>query len=212
MASARKRTGRRAGARLRVELDDQPLVDLDGQRHLGTLRKVRHRTGELAGVPVQVRRRVGRQVQRFAHVHEVLRLVGELDRLAGLDLRARDVDAATLDVDVAVAHELAGLAHGQGEPQPEAHGVEPRLQLADQLLAGDATLFCGAREVPAELLLAHAVDRAELLLLEQAHLVLGEALAPAAVLARRVWPLAGRAIGPTAHGRADAPAHLVTRS
>src|SRR5262249_32431377 len=162
----------------------------------------------LARVPVEVRRGVRRQLERLADVDEVLRLVGELDRLAGLDLRARDVDAAAVDPDVAVAHELACLAHREGEPEPEAHGVEARLELADEFLAGDAAAAGRPVEVAAELPLADAVDRAELLLLEQPHLVLREALAPASVLARRIRPLARRAIGTSADGRADAPTHL----
>src|SRR6266540_4877962 len=123
-----------------------------------------------------------------------------------------DMVPAAGPLHVAVADQLPGLAHGEREAQAEAHGVQPGLQLADQFLAGHTLAAGGTIEVPAELALAHAVDGAELLLLHQPHLVLREALAPTAVLARRIGPLARRAIGPSAHGRADAPAHLVSRS
>ena len=111
-----------------------------------------------------------------------------------------------------MGHELAGLPHGQREPQPEHDRVGTGLELAEQLLAGDARAALGPREVTAELTFPDAVDGPELLLLDQAHLVLGEALAAPPVLARRIGPLVGWAVGTAAHWRAHAPAHPMTRS
>ncbi len=70
----------------------------------------------------------------------------------------------------------------------------------------------GPLVVAAHLLLTHPVDVTELLLLHQAGLVLGDALAPPAVLARRIGSLVGRTVRPPAEGFADTPAHLVVRS
>ena len=80
------------------------------------------------------------ELDRLAHVDEVLRLVRELDRVLGLDLRAGDVEAAAVHHDVAVTDELAGLPLGESEPQTEDDRVQTRLELADQLLAGDPAL------------------------------------------------------------------------
>ena len=66
--------------------------------------------------------------------------------------------------------------------------------------------------VAAHLALAHAVDRAELLLLDQTRLVLGDALAAAAVLAGRVGSLVRRAVGSSAERRADAATGAVLGS
>jgi hypothetical protein len=87
---------------------------------------------------------------------------------------------------VAVADELAGLAPGGGETEPHQHVVEPALEQAQQVLAGDALLPRGLVVVAAELLLQHLVVAARLLLLAQLHPVLGLAHPPAPVLARRV--------------------------
>ena len=108
--------------------------------------------------------------------------------------------------------ELARLTGGEREPQAERHGIEPRLELAEQLLARDASLAAGPIVVDAHLPLADAVDRAELLLLEQPNLVLGYALTAAAVLPGRVGALVGRAVRPPAEGRADPAAHPMSWS
>src|SRR5919198_911981 len=150
---------------------------------------------ELVRVAVQVGGRVGRELDRLAHVDEVLGLVGQLDGVLGPDLGARDVDPAAVHLDMAVADELAGLPLGQREPEAQDHGVQAGLELAEQLLARDPGLSVGPVVVAAHLPLADPVDVAELLLLEQPDLVLGEALAPVPVLARWIGALDGRAIG-----------------
>src|SRR5438093_7071081 len=155
-------------------------------------------------------RQVRVDVEELANREEVARLPADPACLSGPDLDRRDVNALAVDLEVAVRDELAGLAHGQREPEPERDRVGAGLQLAEELLAGDALAPLGAFEVAAELALADAVDRAELLLLDQSHLVLGEPLAAAAVQARRIGTLVRRAIGASADGRANAPADPMT--
>src|SRR5215211_9155099 len=195
-----------------VELDDQPLFDRDRERDLVALGQTGHRALELVGVAVQVRGRVGRELDRLVHVDEVLGLVRELDRVLGLDLRAGHVEAAAVQLHVAVADELAGLALGEREPEPQDHGVQTGLELADELLAGDGALAARPLVVRAHLAFADPVDVAELLLLEQADLVLGEALAAPPVHAGGVGALGRRAVRAPTQGDAGAAAHPMTRS
>src|SRR5205807_355302 len=139
-------------------------------------------------------------------------LLTDSDGLARTHLDGGHVHAASVDLDVTVRNELAGLALREREPEPEHDGVRARLELAEQLLAGDADLALGAREVAPELALADPVDGSQFLLLHQTHLVLGEALATATVQSRRIGSLVGRAIGTPAHRRTHAPAHAMTRT
>src|SRR5262245_34436887 len=201
-----------ASERLGVELDDQPLLDGNRERDLVALGETRHRALELVRVAVQVRRRIGRELDRLAHVDEVLGLVRELDGVLGLDLGARDVDPAAVHLDVAVADELAGLPLGQREPEPEDHGIEAGLELSEELLARDPGLATGALVVAAHLAFADPVDVTQLLLLEQPDLILGDALAAVAVLARRIGTLDSRAIGAPTKGLPGPATHPMTRS
>ena len=89
----RWRTGlRRVAGRcrrgLRVELDDEPLLDRDRERDFAALGVPGERALELVLVHVHVGRRVGRELEGLPHVDEGLRLVGDLDRLPGPDLGA----------------------------------------------------------------------------------------------------------------------------
>src|SRR5581483_2041419 len=101
-------------------------------------------------------------------------------------LVARDVHPAAVDVEVAVAHELARLRAGGGEAEAVDDVVEPRLEHPQQLLAGDTGALGRLLVVRAELLLEQAVVPARLLLLAQLEQVLALLDAAAAVLARRV--------------------------
>src|ERR1700722_5297615 len=97
---------------------------------------------------------------------------------------ARNVDALAVDQHVAVAYELAGPAAAGAPAGPEDDVVEAELQVAQQVLTGDATLAVGLLVHVAELLLQDPVDAARLLLLAQLGQVLGAlAHAVAAVLA-----------------------------
>ena len=140
------------------------------------------------------------------------RLLGEADLLPGLHLSARNVDPLAVDQHVAVGHELAGLMDREREPETEDHGVDPGLELLEQLLAGHAHRPVRALVVLAHLPLAHRVDRPHLLLLDEPRLVLGDPLAATAVHAGWVGPLVGRTIGAPTQRGADTSAHAVLGS
>jgi hypothetical protein len=77
----------------------------------------------------------------------------QLDDIALADPVAGDVHPAAVDVDVAVAHELAGLGTG-GRPTGAEHDVvESLLEHAEQVLAGHALLAGGLLVEVAELTL-----------------------------------------------------------
>ena len=114
------------------------LVDRDRERDLVTLREPREHARALVLVPVEVRGRVGGDLEGLADRDEVLRLRRQRDRLPGLHLGAGDVDPLAVERDVAVGDQLAGLAGGEREAEPQADRVQTRLELADQLLAGHA--------------------------------------------------------------------------
>src|SRR5207247_4589660 len=139
----------------------------------------------------------------LVHEHEVFRLVRERERLLGLHLSARNVDATAVHLHVAVRDELTCLSLAERPSESQDHGIEARLELAAHLLAGDPGAAARLLVVAAHLPLAHAVDRAELLLLEQADLVLGEPLAAPSVLSGRVRSLDSRAVRPPAEGLPD---------
>src|SRR3954454_14919818 len=114
---------------------------------------------------------------------------------------AGDVDLDAVDQHVAVPHELAGGVTRLGEPGPVDDVVEPRLEDAQQVLAGLPGAAVRLFVVAAELLLEDAVDARRLLLLAHLEQVLALLGARAAVLTRRVGPdldraLRGLALGP----------------
>src|SRR5262249_19034724 len=81
------------------------------------------------------------------------------------------------------------------EPETIGDVVETALQQLQQRLAGDAAGALGLLEVPAELILEHAVDTLHLLLLAQLDSVSRELrLARLAVLTRREVPFLDRAL------------------
>src|SRR5207245_1946476 len=103
----------------------------------------------------------------------------------GSNLVARDVHPAAVDLEVPVADELPGLRTRGGEAEAVDDIVDPRLEHAQQVVAGDAcALLRGLLVVRAELLLEQAVVPARFLLLAQLQQVLGLLDAAAAVLAR----------------------------
>ena len=103
---------------------------------------------------------------------QVLGLVGDGDDVAGTDPVRRDVDAAAVHEDVAVADDLACLVARRGEAETVDDVVEPALEQAQQVLARDALLAARELVVAAELLLEQAVDALRLLLLAKLDAVL----------------------------------------
>ena len=106
------------------------------------------------------------------------------DDVVGADLVRGDVDPATIDMEVAVAHQLTSLGTRRGEAETVDDVVEAHLKQAEELLAGDALATRRLLVVIAELLLEDAVVAARLLLLAQLQQVLGLLDAAAAMLAR----------------------------
>src|SRR5690606_34750952 len=107
--------------------------------------------------------------------------------IAWLEAVRRDVDAFTVDGDVAVRDELTSLAPGVGDAETVHDVVEPRFQELQEHGTRGSFGLGGLGEQVVELLLAHVVEDAQLLLLTQTHTVIA-GLAPTAlaVLARRV--------------------------
>src|SRR3954451_9942125 len=171
---------------LRVELDDQLLgdrgvdlrplrqgVDEDAQR-------VRHDlqpSGDRTVPEVLLGHHEGQHVPG---------LVPDVDDVVLRDPVARDVDLLAVDQEVAVPHELAGLTPGLRQAGAVDHGVETRLEQAQELVAGLALATVRLLVVGAHLLLEQAVREAGLLLLLQLQQVLGLLDADPAVLTRGV--------------------------
>src|SRR6266508_2626158 len=134
---------------LRVELDDELL--LDRRVDLGALRPLEDLSGQPLVVGLKPGRDRGREVGRVAD--DLLRRRARLHRhdVVGLDLVARDVDAAPVHVKVAVADELAGLRARGGEAEPVDDVVETRLEHPQQILARDAGALRGLGVVGVEL-------------------------------------------------------------
>src|SRR6266545_2234520 len=184
--------GRYPGDLLGVKLDDQRLLDRSVDLFpLGPLQN-------LAGEPVVVGLEPGRHgcgevgcvaddgLGRAARRHR--------DHVLGLDLVARDVHAAAVDVEVAVPDELARLRARGGEAEPVDDVVEARLQHPQQLLARDSRSLRRLAVVGAELLLEQAVVAPRLLLLAQLQQILGLLDPAAAVLAGRIAAALDRAL------------------
>jgi hypothetical protein len=80
-----------------------------------------------------VRRVALGELHGFKNESQLLGLLGELDHVAGLDADRGDVDAAAVDLDVAVVDELARGEHRRHELGAVDDGVETALQQADEV-------------------------------------------------------------------------------
>src|SRR5439155_24386283 len=157
----------------RIKLDDQLL--LDGLVHVvaSGLR------GDFRGHVVFVQAEPGNDRPLLAGVESILDAVDVLaffldrDHIADPDGIRGDVDKAAVDGDVPVGDELAGVAPRGGEADPVDDVVEPRLQQAEQVEAGDAGHLRGPVEVEPELALEQEVDAARALLGSQLDPVVG---------------------------------------
>src|SRR3954452_2260409 len=198
----------------RVELDHQVRFHLDRIRHLGQGRDAGHAGGHLGMIDLDVVRNVALgELARHEDDLELLRLVLHLDHVPGLHQVAGDVDAAAVDLDVAVIDELArgeGSGHELGAVDDR---IETALEQADQVLARVALHPDRFRVVAAELLLGDVgVVALELLLSAQlraevAHL----ALAALAVLAWAVFAAVDGALRAAPDVLAHAAIKLVLR-
>src|SRR3954452_16302515 len=169
---------------LRIELDDELLLDRRGDLH--ALGPAQHLRGELVVVRLQPCGDLGDELGRVTDHRLDVGAGLERDHVVLPHLVGGDVDAAAVDRPVPVPDQLAGLAARGGEAEAHEHVVEAALEDAQQVLAGDALLAGSLLVVVAELLLEDAVVAARLLLLPQLDAVLGLLLAPAAVIAGRI--------------------------
>src|ERR1700733_8587548 len=180
---------------LRVVLDDQ--LFLDQGVDLRPDRERVHENAHLVGDDLEPGR--NRALPHLgAGDHERRQLAGlrrDLDDVALAHAERGDVHLVPVDLDVPVAHELAGHVPALGEAGPVDDVVEAALQQLQQGLAGPAASVGGLDVVVVELLLQQPVDALGLLLLpdlEQVVVLLGPV---AAVLTRRVGPDLDRALG-----------------
>src|ERR1035437_185066 len=186
---------------LRVELDDQLLLDLrvdDLTRGQGVNQDAHLRRdgfnpgrhGALAGLCACDNER--------CHLYG---LATNLDDVVLGHPETGDVHLVSVDHEVAVTYQLASHVAGGGEARPVHDVVQPGLQDAQQVLAGLAGATVRLLEVTAELLLQDAIDAGGLLLLthlKQVLAVLGPGTAVHArwVRAKLDRALRGVALGP----------------
>src|ERR1035441_7675031 len=151
---------------LRVQLDDELLVQLDLHQILA-LRQALDAT--LQTFPVHIdpirRRRVRRGVAGGQNGGIGLAAFADRNHVAHFDHRRWDVALAAVDIDVAVAHDLAGLGAAGAETHAEDDAVQAALQVLHQVLAGDTLLQRCLLEGDTELAFQHAVHTAHFLFL-----------------------------------------------
>src|SRR5262249_57802471 len=123
------------------------------------------------------------------HDRKLLRLILDLDEIADFGAIARDRDAPTVHLDVAVADELPRGEHRRHQLRPIDHGIEPALEQPDHMGAGIALHADGFVVDAVELALGDiAVIAPQFLLGPQLHAVIGElAFAALAVLAGTIF-------------------------
>src|SRR5580693_5382560 len=151
---------------LRVQLDDQ--LFLDGLVDVLAQWWVQDGHAEAAVAGLQPGRGLTLQGVHVAADREILAGTAlEGDGVALADPVARNVHPLAVDQHVPVADELARLAAAGSPSGPEDHVVEAQLEVAQQVLAGDAGLAARLLVEVAELLLQEPVDPPGLLLLAQ---------------------------------------------
>src|SRR5438874_1501747 len=157
----------------RIKLDDQLLLDSLVHVVASGLR------GDFRGHVVFVQAEPGNHRPLLAGVEsildpvDVLALFLDRDHIADAHSVRGDVDKPAVAGDVPVGDELAGVASRGGEANPVDDVVEPRLQQAQQVEAGDAGHLRGPVEVEPELALKQEVDSARALLGAQLDPVVG---------------------------------------
>jgi hypothetical protein len=131
--------------------------------------------------------RAGSGSDRLDDASDRARLLFDLEDVARTHEERRDVDAPAVDLEVAVAHQLAAFGVIADEPGAVHDVVETALEQLDQIVAGDALHARGFVVVAAKLALGDSVDSFYFLLLAQL-LAVVRALAAAslAVLTGRV--------------------------
>src|SRR5262249_8407843 len=98
--------------------------------------------------------------------------------ITGLDGVRRDVDLSAVYDEMAVANELPCLRTRCRKTETVRNVVDPPPEQLQQRRAGDAARPLRLLEIAAELVLEHAVDALDLLLLPQLHAVASQLLLP----------------------------------
>src|SRR3569623_1455428 len=170
---------------LRVQLNDQVFVDFG--RQVATLGHSFEHALHLLDIDIQPLGEAALlgQLEGGLHMQLLSGPFGDGDDIAGFDLITRNVHLLAVHKDAVVADQLARLGTGGAETHAMGHGIQTALQQLQQALTGRALAAVGLGVVTAELILQHAVDAAQLLLLTQLNGVVGQATAALAVLAGR---------------------------
>src|SRR6266852_2100053 len=157
----------------RIKLDDQLL--LDGLIHVVASRL----RGDFRGHVVFVEAQPGHdrallpRVESILDAGDLLARVLDRDHIADAHGVRGDVDETAVDGDVAVGDELAGITPRCGKANPVDDVIQPCLQEAEQVEAGDAGHLRRAVEVEPELTLEQEVDPARALLGPQLDPIVG---------------------------------------
>src|SRR5262249_17395390 len=174
---------------LRVQLDDELLAD--GQRDVLARRQRLHPTLErfLGQLQPVGHAAALHRAQRVDDARDLARRLANLHQVVRPHQVRGNVDLATVELEVAGAHELPRLGVVGREAQTVDDVVEAPLEQLDEVLAGDALHPRRLVVVAAELALGDPVDALDFLLLAQLLAVVRRLLAARlAVLPRRIGP------------------------
>src|SRR3984885_14618234 len=172
-------------------------LHLHGERHVGQMRDAVVLRGHLGVIDLEEVGHVALgELAGFQHNGELLGGFLDFNHITGLQLEARDVDAAAVYLDVTVVDELARGEHGGYELGAIDDGVQTALQQADQVFTSVALHPAGFDINAVKLAFADVgVIALQLLLGTQLDAEVGElAFAALAVLAGAVFSLVHRAL------------------
>jgi hypothetical protein len=167
-------------------------------RHIAQSRDARELGGAGLVIGLDIVRHVPLgQLGGFENRRQLLGFRRQLDHIAGLEPHRWDGDPLAIDLDMAVAHELAGGMNGRDEFGAIDDGVDPPLEKPDQMLRSIARHARGFRIEIAELALGNiGVIAFKLLLGAELDAEIGKlALAPLAMLARAIFAFIDRTLG-----------------
>src|SRR5262249_31699930 len=117
-------------------------------------------------------------------IFSVLAVVAHTDDITSLHKGRGDIGLATIQVEVAMVDQLAGLGTRITKAEAIDDIIQPRFENLDEVVAGLARAARGLIELAQELALHHAVRAADLLLFTELRTIARElALAGLAVLA-----------------------------
>ena len=156
-------TNKIGGRLLRVQLDDQVDSDLEVDVFLGG--HCNHLAGHGVLVAIQPLGSSNKCVIFLQLLEESIgnALLANSNNITGLDQVAGDVNAAAIDSEMTVVHQLASLTAGVSEAQTINNVVQTTLDGDQQVVTGLAGGSVCHLVVVTELLLQNAVDELDLL-------------------------------------------------